>query len=101
MRVCLRVSPNSLFQHRSVRLEPYGTSNLLSLFSFIYFFIHIYIYIYKHFIYICVCVCVCLCACVCVYGNLLSFLLRCGTRHMKGVPNETRTHSCRFASPAC
>ena len=28
-------------------------------------------------------------------------MLRCGTRHMKGAPNETRTHSCRFASRAC
>ena len=27
------------------------------------------------------------------YGNLLSFLLRCGQGHMKGAPNETRTHS--------
>ena len=32
-------------------------------------------------------------------SNLLSFLLRCGTRpYMNEAPNETRTHSCKFAS---
>ena len=34
-------------------------------------------------------------------SNLLSFLFRCSTGHMKGALNETRTHLCRFASRAC
>ena len=36
-------------------------------------------------------------------GNLLSFFfcLDVAQGHMKGAPNETRTHSCRFASRAC
>ena len=34
-------------------------------------------------------------------GNLLSFCLDVAQGHMKGAPNETRTHSCRFASRAC
>ena len=35
-------------------------------------------------------------------GNLLSFFcLDVAQGHMKVAPNETRTHSCRFASRAC
>ena len=33
-----------------------------------------------------------------IYSNLQSSLLRCGTNRMNRAPNETRTHSCRFAS---
>ena len=29
------------------------------------------------------------------------FCLDVAQGHMKGAPNETRTHSCRFASRAC
>ena len=29
------------------------------------------------------------------------FCLDVAQSHMKGAPNETRTHSCRFASRAC
>ena len=39
-----------------------------------------------------------------LYSNLLSFFFFCldvAQGHMKGAPNETRTHSCRFASRAC
>ena len=36
-----------------------------------------------------------------IFGNLLSFCLDVAQGHMKGAPNETRTHSCRFASRAC
>ena len=32
------------------------------------------------------------------YSNLQSSLLRCGTRPNEWAPNETRTHSCRFAN---
>ena len=31
----------------------------------------------------------------------LAFCLDLAQGHMKGAPNETRTHSCRFASRAC
>ena len=34
-------------------------------------------------------------------SNLQSSLLRCGTRPNEWGTNETRTHSCRFASLAC
>ena len=34
-------------------------------------------------------------------GNLLRFYLDVAQGHMKGAPNETQTHSCRFASRAC
>ena len=34
-------------------------------------------------------------------GNLLSFCLDVAQGYMKGVPNETRTHSCRIASQSC
>ena len=30
-----------------------------------------------------------------------AFCLDVAQGHMKGAPNETRTHSCRFASRAC
>ena len=30
-----------------------------------------------------------------------AFYLDVAQDHMKGAPNETRTHSCRFASRAC
>ena len=33
--------------------------------------------------------------------NLLSFCLDVAQGHMKRAPNETQTHSCRFASQAC
>ena len=33
--------------------------------------------------------------------NLLSFLLRCGTRPYERGTNETRIHSCRFACRTC
>ena len=39
---------------------------------------------------------------MCVCGNLLSFFcLDVAQSHMNGAPNETRTHSCMFASLAC
>ena len=45
------------------------------------------------------------CQVVAVMGNTLeiyyAFCLDVAQGHMKGAPNETRTHSCTFASQAC
>ena len=70
------------------------------------------------YIYMCVCVCVCVSVCVCVYMCVCVCVSICtyiyiymviykalcfdvAQGRMNGAPNETQTHSCRFASLAC
>ena len=50
---------------------------------------------------VCACarLCVWMCKDVCVIYEALCFDAAQG--RMNGTPNETRTHSCRFASQAC
>ena len=63
---------------------------------YIYIFVCVFICIY-----VCIYVCICIYKSIDGYGNLLSFCSDVAQGQMKGAPNETRTHSCRFASRAC
>ena len=48
--------------------------------------------------------CVCVCVCVYIYIYIVIYKALCfnvAQVQMNGVPNQTRTHSCRIASLSC
>ena len=56
-------------------------------------------YVHRYFMHISMCICVCIYVYIVVIYEALCFDVAQG--QMNGAPNETRTHSCRFASLVC